>query len=81
LSATEHHFAAAALTSAGKGMVVFSACSHAGIINVMTDVVAQSGQSPYAVFGGESSAAAVLVVPETHFIYLSVDAIDIYCRF
>eukprot|EP00775_Hariotina_reticulata_P009822 gene9822-9980_t len=37
----------------GKGIVVFSACSHAGIINVMTDVAAQSGQPPYAVFGGE----------------------------
>lgn len=67
LPATEHHFAAAAsITSAGKGMVVFSACSHAGIINVMTDVAAQSGQSPYAVFGGE--LAAVLVVPEMHSI-------------
>lgn len=36
----------------GKGLVVFSACSHAGIVNVMRDVQQQTGKGPYAVFGG-----------------------------
>ncbi|WIA36843.1 hypothetical protein OEZ86_008095 [Tetradesmus obliquus] len=36
----------------GRGTVVLSACSHAGIVNVMRDVQAKTGQAPYAVFGG-----------------------------
>eukprot|EP00884_Botryococcus_braunii_P016025 jgi/Botrbrau1/3105/Bobra.0070s0087.3 len=36
----------------GKGPVVFSACSHAGIINVLLDIVNKSGDKPFAVVGG-----------------------------
>eukprot|EP00878_Enallax_costatus_P012154 GHUV01012691.1.p1 GENE.GHUV01012691.1~~GHUV01012691.1.p1 ORF type:complete len:375 (+),score=87.03 GHUV01012691.1:204-1328(+) len=36
----------------GKGVIVFSACSHAGIVNVMKDVQQKTGKPPYAVFGG-----------------------------
>lgn len=36
----------------GHGVVVFSACSHAGIVNVMKGVQQQTGKAPYAVFGG-----------------------------
>ncbi len=37
----------------GHGVVVFSACSHAGIVNVLTDAADKSGSIPlYAVMGG-----------------------------
>ncbi|KIY96964.1 hypothetical protein MNEG_10995 [Monoraphidium neglectum] len=37
---------------AGKGPVVFSACSHAGIVNVARWAEAALGRPPYASFGG-----------------------------
>ena len=46
----ERYLAAAV---AGKGLVVFTACSHAGVINVLTDARAQFPDAPlYAVMGG-----------------------------
>lgn len=37
----------------GKGLVVFSACSHAGIVNVLNDARSSAGATPlHAVFGG-----------------------------
>ena len=43
----------------GHGVVVFSACSHAGIVNVLTDAADKSGSIPlYAVMGGLHLAGA-----------------------
>src|SRR6185503_10254005 len=42
-----------AIDVAGKGLVVLSACSHAGIVNVLTDAQAKFPQTPiHAVAGG-----------------------------
>jgi hypothetical protein len=42
---------------AGKGPVVFSACSHAGIVNVARWAEAALGRPPYAIFGGAGCRA------------------------
>jgi len=52
----------------GKGIVVFTACSHAGVINVLTDARNAFGDVPlYAVMGGFhlSGAEVEAVIPET----------------
>lgn len=52
----------------GKGVVVFTACSHAGVINVLTDAHKVFGDAPlYAVMGGFhlSGAEVEAVIPET----------------
>lgn len=52
----------------GKGLVVFSACSHAGIINVLTEVVRIFPSVPiYAIMGGLHLAGASFerVISET----------------
>jgi 7,8-dihydropterin-6-yl-methyl-4-(beta-D-ribofuranosyl)aminobenzene 5'-phosphate synthase len=58
----------AAVHVAGKGIVVFSACSHAGIINVLTDARARFAPTPlHAVIGGFhlSGPANEAIIPET----------------
>ena len=35
-----------------KGLVVFTACSHAGVVNVMESAVTQLGERIHAVVGG-----------------------------
>jgi 7,8-dihydropterin-6-yl-methyl-4-(beta-D-ribofuranosyl)aminobenzene 5'-phosphate synthase len=51
----------------GKGLVVLSACSHAGIVNVLTDARARfSGVPLYAVMGGlHLSGANEAIIPQT----------------
>ncbi len=52
---------------AGKGLVVFTACSHAGLINVLTEARARFPEIPlYGVFGGfHLSGATEAIVPQT----------------
>jgi len=42
----------AAVDVAGKGLVLFSACSHAGIVNVVKDAVATFKRPVYMIVGG-----------------------------
>jgi 7,8-dihydropterin-6-yl-methyl-4-(beta-D-ribofuranosyl)aminobenzene 5'-phosphate synthase len=52
----------------GKGIVVFSMCSHAGIVNVLTDARATFGDVPlHAVMGGFhlSGPTVEAIIPET----------------
>lgn len=52
----------------GKGVVVFTACSHAGVINVLTDARNMFGDVPlYAVMGGFhlTGAEVEAVIPDT----------------
>ena len=52
----------------GKGIVVFTACSHAGVINVLKDARSVFGDVPlYAVMGGFhlSGAEVEAIIPET----------------
>ncbi|OCH89009.1 hypothetical protein OBBRIDRAFT_43879 [Obba rivulosa] len=42
----------ATIDVAGKGLVLFSACSHAGIVNVVKDAVANFSRPVYMVIGG-----------------------------
>jgi 7,8-dihydropterin-6-yl-methyl-4-(beta-D-ribofuranosyl)aminobenzene 5'-phosphate synthase len=50
-----------------KGLILFSACSHAGIINVLRDAAKTFGNTPvYAVFGGFHLVGALeKIIPET----------------
>lgn len=56
-----------AVNVAGKGLVVLSACSHAGIVNVLTDARATFPQVPiHAVMGGlHLSGANEQIIPQT----------------
>jgi 7,8-dihydropterin-6-yl-methyl-4-(beta-D-ribofuranosyl)aminobenzene 5'-phosphate synthase len=56
-----------ALSVKDKGLVVFTACSHAGLINVLTEARRQFPQTPlHAVLGGfHLSGANEKVIPET----------------
>jgi 7,8-dihydropterin-6-yl-methyl-4-(beta-D-ribofuranosyl)aminobenzene 5'-phosphate synthase len=56
-----------AVNIAGKGLVVFSACSHAGIVNVLTHARASFPGVPlYAVMGGlHLSGANEEIIPQT----------------
>src|SRR5215471_5192684 len=51
----------------GRGLMVFSACSHAGIINVLLDARAKFAHTPiYGVFGGLHLVGSLeQVIPET----------------
>lgn len=52
----------------GKGIVVFTACSHAGVINVLKDARNMFGDTPlYAVMGGFhlSGAEVEAIIPDT----------------
>lgn len=52
----------------GKGVVVFTACSHAGVINVLSDARGVFGEVPlYAVMGGFhlSGAEVEAIIPDT----------------
>ncbi|KAF5380524.1 hypothetical protein D9615_004511 [Tricholomella constricta] len=42
----------AAIDVAGKGLVIFSACSHAGIVNVVKDAIAVFSRPVYMIIGG-----------------------------
>ncbi|EMD37544.1 hypothetical protein CERSUDRAFT_50292 [Gelatoporia subvermispora B] len=48
----------AAIDVAGKGLVLFSACSHAGIVNVVKDAVSKLSRPIYMVIGGLHLAGA-----------------------
>lgn len=52
---------------AGKGLIVFTACSHAGVINVLKDARAKHPDIPlYCVLGGfHLSGATEKIIPET----------------
>jgi 7,8-dihydropterin-6-yl-methyl-4-(beta-D-ribofuranosyl)aminobenzene 5'-phosphate synthase len=52
---------------AGKGLIVFSACSHAGIVNVLTDARAKFPDVPlYCVMGGlHLSGPTEAIIPDT----------------
>jgi 7,8-dihydropterin-6-yl-methyl-4-(beta-D-ribofuranosyl)aminobenzene 5'-phosphate synthase len=52
---------------AGKGQVIFTACSHAGLINVLTEAKARFPEVPlYGVFGGfHLSGGTESIIPET----------------
>ncbi len=52
---------------AGKGQIVFSACSHAGLVNVLMQARARFPDLPlYGVFGGfHLSGATEAIIPET----------------
>ena len=56
-----------AINVAGKGQVVFTACSHAGLINVLTHAQARFPDIPlYGVFGGfHLSGTTEPIIPET----------------
>jgi 7,8-dihydropterin-6-yl-methyl-4-(beta-D-ribofuranosyl)aminobenzene 5'-phosphate synthase len=52
----------------GRGIVVFTACSHAGVVNVLTDARATFSDTPlYAVVGGLhlSGKGPEKIIPET----------------
>ncbi|KAH9911837.1 beta-lactamase-like protein [Fomitopsis serialis] len=51
----------AAIDVAGKGLVLFSACSHAGIVNVVKDAVAKFSRPIYMIIGGLHLAGTDLV--------------------
>ncbi|KAG8214022.1 hypothetical protein J3R82DRAFT_10777 [Butyriboletus roseoflavus] len=51
----------AAIDVAGKGLVIFSACSHAGIVNVVKDAVQKLVRPVYMVIGGLHLAGPELV--------------------
>ncbi|KAF8119713.1 hypothetical protein EV363DRAFT_1323673, partial [Boletus edulis] len=57
----------AAIDIAGKGLVIFSACSHAGIVNVVKDAVQKLVRPVYMVIGGLHLAGPELVprIPRT----------------
>ncbi|KAJ7217946.1 beta-lactamase-like protein [Mycena pura] len=42
----------AVIDVAGKGLVIFSACSHAGIVNVVQDALAKFSRPVYMIIGG-----------------------------
>ncbi|KIK67304.1 hypothetical protein GYMLUDRAFT_37388 [Collybiopsis luxurians FD-317 M1] len=42
----------AAIDVAGKGLIIFSACSHAGIVNVVKDAIATFSRPIYMIIGG-----------------------------
>ncbi len=56
-----------AVNVAGKGQVVFTACSHAGLINVLTQARSRFPDIPlYGVFGGfHLSGATKSIIPQT----------------
>ncbi|MDX8539872.1 MAG: MBL fold metallo-hydrolase [Mesorhizobium sp.] len=56
-----------AINVAGKGQIVFTACSHAGLINVLTHARARFPEIPlYGVFGGfHLSGVTEPIIPET----------------
>jgi 7,8-dihydropterin-6-yl-methyl-4-(beta-D-ribofuranosyl)aminobenzene 5'-phosphate synthase len=56
-----------AVNVAGKGVIVFTACSHAGVVNVLKDARARfSGTPLYAVLGGmHLSGATEKIIPDT----------------
>jgi len=56
-----------AINVAGKGQVIFTACSHAGLINVLTCAQARFPDIPlYGVFGGfHLSGTTEPIIPET----------------
>ncbi|EIN13875.1 hypothetical protein PUNSTDRAFT_95274 [Punctularia strigosozonata HHB-11173 SS5] len=59
----------AAIDVLGKGLVIFTACSHAGVVNVIRDAVMRLSRPVYMVVGGLHLAG-----PETHHrIPLTVD--------
>ena len=57
----------AAINVAGKGQIIFTACSHAGLINVLTYAQARFPDIPlYGVFGGfHLSGSTEAIIPET----------------
>ncbi|KAI0745019.1 beta-lactamase-like protein [Earliella scabrosa] len=57
----------AAIDVVGKGLVIFSACSHAGIVNVVRDAVDKFARPIYMVIGGLHLAGTELVerIPPT----------------
>ncbi|KAI0697733.1 beta-lactamase-like protein [Cerioporus squamosus] len=57
----------AAIDVVGKGLVIFSACSHAGIVNVVKDAVAKFSRPIYMIIGGLHLAGTELVerIPPT----------------
>ncbi|KAJ3748865.1 beta-lactamase-like protein [Lentinula detonsa] len=42
----------AVIDVAGKGLIIFSACSHAGIVNVVKDAISQFSRPVYMIIGG-----------------------------
>lgn len=56
-----------AISLSGKGLVVFTACSHAGLINVLNHAQARFPSVPlYGVFGGfHLSGTTEAIIPET----------------
>jgi 7,8-dihydropterin-6-yl-methyl-4-(beta-D-ribofuranosyl)aminobenzene 5'-phosphate synthase len=52
---------------AGKGLIVLTACSHAGVVNVLEDARAKHPDVPlYGVLGGfHLSGATEAIIPET----------------
>jgi len=61
--------AANASTSAGKGVVVFSACSHAGIINVMKDVATLPASHRMQCLEVSGSIGVITVKPMISFLW------------
>ncbi|KIJ07141.1 hypothetical protein PAXINDRAFT_140191 [Paxillus involutus ATCC 200175] len=57
----------AAIDVFGKGLIIFSACSHAGIVNVVKDAVQRFSRPIYMVIGGLHLAGPELVprIPHT----------------
>jgi len=57
----------AAIDVKGKGLVIFSACSHAGIVNVVKDAVKKLNRSIYMIIGGLHLASTDLLprIPPT----------------
>lgn len=57
----------AAINVAGKGLIVFTACSHAGLVNVLTHAAERFPDIPlYGVFGGfHLSGPTEAIIPQT----------------
>ncbi|KAJ7446169.1 beta-lactamase-like protein [Mycena galericulata] len=61
----------AVIDVAGKGLVIFSACSHAGIVNVVRDALDKFPRPIYMIIGGLHLAppdAAVRIEPTVNFL-------------
>ncbi|KAJ7076391.1 beta-lactamase-like protein [Mycena belliarum] len=67
----------AVIDVAGKGLVIFSACSHAGIVNVVQDAMAKFSRPVYILAGGLHLAppdSAVQIEPTIDFLSRIVPA-------
>ncbi|EPQ60106.1 Metallo-hydrolase/oxidoreductase [Gloeophyllum trabeum ATCC 11539] len=65
----------------GKGLVIFTACSHAGVVNVVRDAVSKFSRPVYMVIGGLHLAGGELesrIAPTTEFLAEKLKPAPVY---